>query len=115
MYLTYIDYSNNEFSLLNALKKQQKGTKYRYTDVEATRKNDRLTIIDIYYKYASIEHSGWRSSVYRVEIDIYGKTDQTFSKNEMTELWAEHIKKIKSYRTDQIKKELIQRALTYET
>lgn len=111
MYLTFNDYSNNEHSLLKALKKQQKGTKYRYIDVEAKQKNDRITIITIHYKYASIEYSGWQSSIYRIEIDICGKTDKEYSKNIVAELWADHIKKIKQFRTDQIKEELIQHTM----
>ena len=68
MYLTFTDYSNNEYSLLKALKRQQKGTTYRYIDVEAKRKNDRITDIYIHYNYASTEYSCWRTSVYIVEI-----------------------------------------------
>jgi len=112
MYLTHTDYSNNEYSLLKALKRQQKGTTYRYIDVEAKRKNDRITDIYIHYNYASTEYSCWRTSVYIVEIDECGKSNQEYSKNALTELWAEHIKQIKQFRADRIKQELITKTVS---
>jgi hypothetical protein len=47
-----------------------------------------------------------------VEIDECGKSNQEYSKNALTELWAEHIKQIKQFRADRIKQELITKTVS---
>lgn len=114
MYLTVADYANNEVSLLRALKRQQKCTKYRYKDVQAKAKDQNTTVLIIDYDYASSERGGWTMGVTTLWLDSQGLLQDSMLSTHSTlvSAWVEHIKNIKLYRISLIKKELIQKALS---
>lgn len=113
MYLTTADYVNNEDSLLRALKRQQKFSKYRYKDVQAKAKDKTTTVLLIDYNYASNERGGWTMGVQTLWLDSHGLLQDSLlsSHSSLISAWVEHIKNIKAYRISLIKKELIEKAL----
>jgi hypothetical protein len=114
MYLTTSDYANNEMSLLKALKRQQKGSKYRYKDVQAKAKDQTTTVLIIDYNYASNERGGWNMGVTTLWLDSQGLLQDSLLSNHssLVGAWVEHIKNIKNYRIMLIKKELVEKALS---
>lgn len=114
MYLTTADYVNNEMSLLRALKRQQKNSKYRYKYVEAKAKDKNTTVLLIDYNYASNERGGWTMGVHTLWLDSQGLLQDSLlsSHSSLVSAWVEHIKNIKLYRISCIKKELIEKAMS---
>ena len=114
MYLTTSDYTNNEMSLLKALKRQQKCTKYRYKDVQVKIKDQNTTVLIIDYDYASNERGGWTMGVTTLWLNSQGLLQDSMLSTHSTLVtaWVEHIKNIKTHRISIIKKELIQKAMS---
>ena len=114
MFLTTADYANNEDSLLRVLKRQQKGTRHKYKDVEAKINDRETTVLRIYYEYASNERGGWTMGVNTVWLDSQGLMQDSLlnSQEHILSQWVEHIKNIKQYRIMFIKKELIEKAMS---
>ena len=114
MYLTNSDYANNEESLLRALRRQQKGSKYRYKDVQAKVKDQNTTVLIIDYNYASSERGGWSMGVTTLWLDSQGLLQDSMlsSHCSLVSAWVEHIKSYKAYRISFIKKELIERVFS---
>jgi hypothetical protein len=113
MYLTPSDYANNEMSLLKALKRQQKGSKYRYKDVQVKVKDHSTTVLIIDYDYASNERGGWNMGVKTLWLDSCGLLEDSLlsTHSSLVAAWVEHIKNIKEYRISLIKRELIEKAM----
>ena len=119
MYLNYVDYENNCFSLERGLKILVKRSIRGKFDCLFIKKSNNQVVLQIYVHIASTEKSGYLSTAYTVKLDpVNGKfidSENSWAPLYILDLvnqWPKHIYAVKQYRFNIIKKELLSHPLT---
>jgi hypothetical protein len=119
MYLNYVDYENNCFSLERGLKILVKRSIRGKFDCLFIKKSNNQVVLQIYVHIASTEKSGYLSTAYTVKLDpVSGKfidSENSWAPLYILDLvnqWPKHIYAVKQHRFNIIKKELLSHPLT---